>query len=87
MTAVCVGPQAGGEVVRRCSLHGLQDRSSTNDAAESACCKVVAAEELDFLLWFREGGSHVDGGWWCLKVVDCGYAKCMSGSLSEVRER
>jgi hypothetical protein len=30
----------------------------TNDAAESACCKVVAAEELNLLLRFGECGSH-----------------------------
>ena len=30
----------------------------TNDAAESACCEVVAAEELDLLLGLGEGGSH-----------------------------
>jgi hypothetical protein len=44
---------------------------ATNDAAESACCKVVAAEELDLLLGFGEGGSHGAGGW-RLEVVDCG---------------
>jgi len=30
----------------------------TNDAAEGACCEVVAAEELDLLLGFGEGRSH-----------------------------
>lgn len=36
---------------------------ATNDAAEGACCKVVAAEELNLLLGFGEGGSHGAGGW------------------------
>jgi hypothetical protein len=36
----------------------------TNDAADCACCEVVAAEELDLLLGFGEGGSHRVGGWW-----------------------
>jgi hypothetical protein len=31
----------------------------TNDAADSACCEVVAAEELDLLLGFREGSHDV----------------------------
>jgi hypothetical protein len=31
---------------------------NTNDAADSACCEVVAAEELDLLLGFGECGSH-----------------------------
>jgi hypothetical protein len=30
----------------------------TNDAAEGACCEVVAAEELDLLLRLGEGRSH-----------------------------
>ena len=30
----------------------------TNDATESACCEVVAAEELNLLLRFGESGGH-----------------------------
>ena len=87
MTAVCVGPQAGSDAVRGCvhALRVLWDSSCTNDAAESACCKVVAAEELDLLLGFGEGGSHVDGGW-CLKVADCGFAKLMGVCLRSLSE-
>jgi hypothetical protein len=54
---VWVGPQA--VVVSEGSGKFLVDELlRTNDAAESACCKVVAAEELDLLLRFGECRSH-----------------------------
>jgi hypothetical protein len=36
----------------------------TNDAAESACCEVVAAEELDLLLGFGKGSHGVWRAWY-----------------------
>jgi hypothetical protein len=47
-------------------------KESTNDAADGACCEVIAAEELDLLLGFREG-SHVV---WTVVVVDVGITCC-----------
>jgi hypothetical protein len=37
---------------------------ATNNAANCACCEVVAAEELDLFLGFGEGGSHGVGRLW-----------------------
>jgi hypothetical protein len=37
---------------------------ATNNAADCACCEVVAAEELDLLLGFGKGGSHGVGRIW-----------------------
>lgn len=36
----------------------VKESAHTNDAAEGACCEVVAAEELDLLLGLGKGGSH-----------------------------
>jgi hypothetical protein len=41
----------------------------TNDAANGACCEVVAAEELDLLLGFRER-SH---DFWIVVLFVVGY--------------
>jgi hypothetical protein len=48
----------------------------TNDAADGACCEVVAAEELDLLLGFRERSHDV---WFAIVVVvEC----CVSNGVS-----
>lgn len=61
MTAVWVGPQAGERVLVDVVWLCIWSRAiGTNDAANCACCKVVAAEELDLLLGFRERSHDGD---------------------------
>jgi hypothetical protein len=65
---------------------------ATNNAADCACCEVVAAEELDLLLGFGKGGSHGVGRLWIgqaggmlLFKVERGYRPREFGSCSSVQ--